>query len=237
MELKQLVTQCAYRIEPKPEGGFIAHSTDPTAAPLEAPTREELQQKIRAKIATVLSEQIPGLKFPLESKQLNVTFHLERKPGGGFVIHSSDPDAKRIDDLTHEEVESKFAEKLLGFVGKHFVPELAQALAAQGLAGNSEEIKVFVNRKTTVGVNASFPELKSAAQQASLPEASIQPGDAKKMDLNLGSAGDATSNNLTEGLANVPITPEASGSGTFLRLLLALLIIGALAYFFLRFSH
>ena len=40
MELKRLITHFTYRIEPKPEGGFIAHATDPTVPPLEAPTRE-----------------------------------------------------------------------------------------------------------------------------------------------------------------------------------------------------
>src|SRR5438445_8723971 len=48
-------------------------------------------------------------------------------------------------------MESHFAEKIIGFVGKHLTPELSQALAAQG---NSGDIKVFVNRKTGVNVNA-----------------------------------------------------------------------------------
>jgi hypothetical protein len=43
MELKRLISHFTYRIEPKPGGGFIAHPADPSVAPLEAPTREELQ--------------------------------------------------------------------------------------------------------------------------------------------------------------------------------------------------
>jgi hypothetical protein len=48
MELKSLITHFTYRIEPKPAGGFITHTTNPTVPPLEAPTREELQRKIQA---------------------------------------------------------------------------------------------------------------------------------------------------------------------------------------------
>jgi len=54
MELKRLITHFTYRIEPKPEGGFVARASDPTLTPLEAPTREELQQKIQANIKPAL---------------------------------------------------------------------------------------------------------------------------------------------------------------------------------------
>src|SRR5260370_27811263 len=150
MDLKRLITQFTYRIEPKPEGGFIAHATDPTVPPLEAPTRQELQRKIQANIAAGLASEFPGLKLPLENQQLKFAFHIERKPGGGFAIHSADPNAQPIEGATHEEIESHFAEKLINFVGKHFVPELSQALAAQ----RSGDIKVFVNRKTGFTPNA-----------------------------------------------------------------------------------
>src|SRR6266581_8806058 len=175
MELKRLITHFTYRIEPKPEGGFIAHATDPTVPPLEAPTREELQQKIQSNIATALAAEFPGLKLPLEHRELKYAFHIELKPGGGFAIHSADPDAKPIQGATHEEIEGHFAEKLIGFVGKHFMPELSQALAAQG---NSGDIKVFVNRKTGASVNAGSDK-SSLGIARDLPLAgSIQPDDA-----------------------------------------------------------
>jgi hypothetical protein len=69
MELKHLIQRFSYRIEPKAEGGFIARATDPTVPPLEAPTREELQQKIQASLAAAMAEAFPGLKLPAESKQ------------------------------------------------------------------------------------------------------------------------------------------------------------------------
>jgi len=48
VELKRIISAFTYRIEAKPEGGFVAHANDPNLPPLEAPTRQELQQKIQA---------------------------------------------------------------------------------------------------------------------------------------------------------------------------------------------
>lgn len=218
MELKSLITHFTYRIEPKPEGGFIAHTTDPTVPPLEAPTREELQRKIQENIAAGLASEFPGLKLPLENQQLKFAFHIERKPGGGFAIHSADPGAPLIEGATHEEIESHFAEKLIAFVGKHFIPELSQALAAQ----NSGDIKVFVNRKTGFTVNAGSRTIQT--DDVTIEDAKL--GDAKTANASLGSVGDA--------MDNSPITPETSSSWTIFRFLLPLLIIAAMMYFFLH---
>jgi hypothetical protein len=218
MELKSLITHFTYRIEPKPEGGFIAHTTDPTVPPLEAPTREELQRKIQENIAAGLASEFPGLKLPLENQQLKFAFHIERKPGGGFAIHSADPDAPLIEGATHEEIESHFAEKLIAFVGKHFIPELSQALAARG----SGDIKVFVNRKTGFTVNAGSHTIQT--DDVTIEDAKL--GNAKTANASLGSVGDT--------IDNSPITPETSSSWTIFRFLLALLIIAAMGYFFLH---
>jgi hypothetical protein len=218
MELKSLITHFTYRIEPKPEGGFIAHTTDPTVPPLEAPTREELQRKIQENIAARLASEFPGLKLPLENQQLKFAFHIERKPGGGFAIHSADPDAPLIEGATHEEIESHFAEKLIAFVGKHFIPELSQALAAQG----SGDIKVFVNRRTGFTVNAGSHTIQT--DDVTIEDAKL--GDAKTANASLGSVGDA--------MDNSPITPETSSSWTIFRFLLPLLILAAMMYFFLH---
>ena len=218
MELKSLITHFTYRIELKPEGGFIAHTTDPTVPPLEAPTREELQRKIQENIAAGLASEFPGLKLPLENQQLKFAFHIERKPGGGFAIHSADPDAPLIEGATHEEIESHFAEKLIAFVGKHFIPELSQALAAQG----SGDIKVFVNRKMGFTVNTGSHTIQT--DDVTIEDAKL--GDAKTANASLGSVGDA--------IDNSPITPETSSSWTIVRFLLALLIIAAMMYFFLH---
>lgn len=234
MELKRLITHFTYRIEPTPEGGFIAHATDPTVPPLEAPTREELQRKIQANIAAGLASEFPGLKLPLENQELKFAFHIERKPGGGFAIHSADPNAKLIEGTTHEEIESHFAEKLIGFVGKHFMAELSQALATQG---NSGDIKVFVNRKTGFALSAGSHTLSSGIARELLPTGSTRPDDAKIEDAKLRDAktANATFGSVGEPIGNSPITPETSSSWTIFRFLLALLIIGAMMYFFLHY--
>src|SRR5215469_9725304 len=91
MDLKRLITQVAYKIEAKPEGGFIARATDPSVPPLEAPTREELQQKIQQKILAVISDELPAFKVPPGAKHVDMSFHIEQNPCGGYSIHSSDP--------------------------------------------------------------------------------------------------------------------------------------------------
>jgi hypothetical protein len=227
MELKRLISHFTYRIEPKPGGGFMAHPSDPSVAPIEAPTRKELQKMIQENILAGLSAQFPGLKLPVENEDLQFAFHIERKPEGGFVIHSSDPNAEPIEVLTHNDMESHFAEKIIGFVGKHLTPELSQALAAQG---NSGDIKVFVNRKTGVTVNAGAHTLslglaRNLTAPTSMSKTTIsEAANAKPTD---GSSGGM--------ISNTPIVPEASSSGKVFRFLLLVLVAAALVYFFLHY--
>jgi hypothetical protein len=228
MELKRLISHFTYRIEPKPGGGFMAHPSDPSVAPIEAPTRKELQKMIQENILAGLSAQFPGLKLPVENEDLQFAFHIERKPEGGFVIHSSDPNAEPIEVLTHNDMESHFAEKIIGFVGKHLTPELSQALAAQG---NSGDIKVFVNRKTGVTVSAGSHTLslglaRNLTAPASMSKTTkiIEAASAKPTD---GSSGGM--------ISNTPIVPEASSSGKVFRFLLLVLVAAALVYFFLHY--
>ena len=230
MDLKRLITQFTYRIEPKPEGGFIAHASDPNIAPLEASTREELQRKIQENIASNLAAEFPGLKLPLDNEGLKYSFHIEGKPGGGFTIHSADPNAQPIEGATHEEVESHFAEKLIGFVGKHFMPELAQAMAAQAISGN---VNVFVKRQTGFAGSHTF-RLGTAS---SLAPSSIQPdmgdaksGDSKTINASIGGVGSTGGT-----IGNSPITPETS-SNWIVFLFLLVLLLGSLTYFFLRYN-
>jgi hypothetical protein len=224
MELKRLITHLTYRIEPKPEGGFIGHATDPTAPPLEAASREELIQKIQAKIAANLASEFPGLKLPLENQEVKSAFHIERTPDGGFAIHSADPNAPPIETVTHEKIESRLAEKLIGLVGKDIMPEL-QALATQGKAGN---IQVFVSRKTGSALRTLNLDIRRLP-----PTGSIQPDEAKTEDGNLGEAKTTTAD-FSGGntIGNSPIIPESSSSWSIFTFLLALLAIATLVYFF-----
>ena len=57
LETSKVVSKFAYTIKPKPGGGFIAHSSDPSMEPIEGATEEEVQQKILAKLMTVLDKK------------------------------------------------------------------------------------------------------------------------------------------------------------------------------------
>jgi hypothetical protein len=50
----------SFRIEAKPEGGFIGRSEDP-AITLEGATREEVEEKIRAKVAEITGVNLAAL--------------------------------------------------------------------------------------------------------------------------------------------------------------------------------
>src|SRR6266404_4279579 len=262
MELKHLVKMFTYHIEAKPVGGFIAHANDPSLPPLEAPTRMELQEKIQANINAAISQQFPSLRIPAENKELKFDFHIEAKPGGGFVLHSHNPNAgpnsAPIEGSTHEDIEFPFAEKLIGVMGKYLAPELTKALAAQG----SGDIKLFVNQKVGFTASAGSHKLTFGTSPSSDPQApqlSSGAENALGMENGVGIENAASSENAL-GLAttnfqpsastpcldaqpgaiifdannNSPITPVANKSWPVLRFLLTMLIIAAIMYFYLH---
>jgi len=54
---KAITTKFRYRIEPKPEGGFIARAEE-SAESIEGATREEVQQKLDDKLTLVVGEML-----------------------------------------------------------------------------------------------------------------------------------------------------------------------------------
>jgi hypothetical protein len=224
VELKRLISTFTYRIEAKPQGGFIAHASDPSLPPIEAPTRQELQQKIQANINAALAAEFPGLNLPpgnlpSGNKELKFDFHIEAKPGGGFTLHSSDPNAAPIEGASHEEIAHPFAEKLASVVGTYLLPkELSEALAKQGGAG---DIKVFANRKVSFTTNAGSRQTAVDNTQDLQPSGMLQPQDGNSGGLL--DAGDSS-----------PITGKAGNSWPIFRFLLTLLVVAALMYFFLH---
>jgi hypothetical protein len=220
MDLKRLITQFAYRIEPKPEGGFIAHATDPSIPPLEAPTRQELQKKIQERIFAAISSEFPALKLPTDGSQRHFAFHIERTPEGSFSIHSADPNADVIHASTDDELQNHFLQKLVGFAGKHFMPELQQALAAQG----TTDVKIVLNGKTAVTLGSNQANLAGLPQDPQLATQSSAPPTAATL----------TDAGISRTIDNSPITPERSNFGTILKLALALLVIASLIYIFVH---
>jgi hypothetical protein len=223
VELKRIISTFTYRIEAKPEGGFVAQASDPNLPPLEAPTRPELQQKIQANIGAALAAEFPGLDLPSGdrasgNRELKFDFHIEAKPGGGFTLHSSDPNTAPIEGASHEEIAHPLAERLAGIVGSYLLPkELAEALAKQGGSG---DMQVSVNRKVSF-TTKGFPKTAFNNSQDPQPSGTLQ------------SQG-ADSQGLLNPADSSPITGETSKSGPIIRFLLTLLVVAALMYFFLH---
>lgn len=227
MEFKRLITQFTYAIAPKPEGGFIARASDPNTPPLEAPTREELQQKIQATIMSGLAEQFPGLKLPLQGQETKFNFHIESKPGGAFALHSADPGAQPVEG-TQEQIESHFAEKLIGLAEK-FSPELRQALASQGVNG---DVKVFVDRKTFT-VKGGSRSLSLSLGQDLLPTSPLPTGGPGASNAVSAEVTNQDAASMGGTISDAPITPERSDTWRVFLLFLILMAIAALVYFFL----
>ena len=223
MELKHLIRQFSYKIEAKPEGGFIARSTDPSVPPLEAATRSELETKIQANFAAALGVAFPGLKIPVDKRNVKFEVHVDRKPEGGFSVHSEGVGGSDLNPATHEKIDH-FAEQLLGFVDKNF-PQLSRELAAQASA---KGITIVTTQNGGATSTTPSTSLGPTTLQAMTPTPTFgkvfsQPSDR---------GATATSGDLTKaGLDNTPITPEASSTKTFFRLLLFALMIAVMIWF------
>jgi hypothetical protein len=222
MEFKRLFSQFTYHIEAKPEGGFIARASDPTIPPLEAPTQMELRQKIQESINSAIATQFPTLKLPAKNR---VTFHLERQSDGTIAFHSSDPNAPATGVTPHEEVESRFAEKLIGLFGQHFIAHLPPELASQippELAAQigSGDVKVFVDRSSS-----QSPVTQPALTASPQPTMSQDPTIAPQF---------SNSNFGITAVDNSPITPARSNSGPIVRFFLTLLLLFGIMYLYLH---
>ena len=212
MDFKQILSTFTYRIEQKPDGGLVAYPNDPNRPHIEAPTRIELNHKIQDNIKAALSTQFPGLNLPAEGEERKINFHLEAKPGGGFTVHYSKPNAA-LGEAGAQDVEFPFGEKLINLMGRYLTPEVLDKLQQKGASG---EVDIVVNRKTfrtklgpknlTTGSGESVPTFSSSAP----------------------TSGTIGAND------NSPITPESSDTWKILRFLFGLLIVAALIYFFLH---
>jgi hypothetical protein len=223
MEIKRLVSKYVYRIEPKPDGGFIARATDPSVPSLEAPTRQELQQKIQSTILAGLSADFPGLKLPPQSHEMKFSFHVERQPNGTFDIHSSDPSTSPVSAVSHDEVESHFVENLIAFAGKHMLPEVSEALRSQLASG---DIKVFINKSSGFTVTTSHET--TGSQPSSFETSSPGP-------IISNNAPNATIGDTGNPIDSSPITPGGGSSAKTFLLLAAIFALLAFAYFFFQY--
>ncbi len=249
MDFKSVLSRFIYRIEPRPGGGFIATCKDPGVPAIEGATRDEVQQKIQATISTSLVKQFPALRSALEGNNVKLHYHVEAKPGGGFIIHHGDAQPgstahEPMEGSTREHIENLIESKLLSALVDRLPPELHQQITDKL---NSGGLDIDVNRKITVTTKAGDaltpvfdidPEKNSALVSettlTSLPEranAGSQPAEilsASSPELELAAK---SGSNSTQS----PITRyEKSSSGAMFRFLVALAIVALLIYLYLH---
>jgi hypothetical protein len=216
MEIKRTISRVIYSIEPKPEGGFIARCDDPTVAPLEAASRFELEQQIRDKVTSEVESQIPGLQISLEKKITS----FDNKSDDGSI---SQPGLK---GGAMPAVEKWLTDKAVMLVEKNLPPELIEQLKNQKLSGNVN-IKVTkfggkTNfRREYVISNGNAGQLLSRFLGRQKDSGALEPSNPVSASFS-GTNLDSTS----------PITP-VSGSGPFLRFLLAAIVVVGILFFFL----
>lgn len=190
----------------------MAHASDPAAPPIEAPTRAELQNKIGADIREKLTAALPGVKIPLEQDGNQFAFYIERKPEGGFIVHTKDGREHPLPGNDHPEIQSAIMDKIMDVLSRHFSPEMSSALAGRGGSGQlfGGEAAEFASGQT--GFITSDPGQMT-------PNVSIQASFDRSQEAMNSSSGSL-------------FTPESSSLWPFIRLLIVALIIGAAIYFF-----
>jgi hypothetical protein len=241
MEFKTVLSKFIYRIEPKPGGGFIAVCKDPGVPAIEGATRNEVQQNIQATISTSLAKQFPALKSALESNDVKLHYHVEAKPGGGFIIHHGDAQTgsaahEPMEGSTREHIENLIESKLLSALIDRLPPELHQQITDKL---NSGGLDIDVNRKITVTTkggdaltsvfdiarenNSSLPEMANAGSHPM----EILSASSPDLELAAKSGSDST---------QPPITryEKSSSGGSVFRFLLALAIVALLMYLYLH---
>ena len=227
MEFKTVIKKFLYRIEAKPSGGFIATCKDSSLPPIEGATRTEVEQKIQESISADLGSQFPSLKPLFDSKQVKLSYHIDPKPGGGYIVHhgdpnssdlsSSDPAHQPIEGSTREHVESLIESKLFSALMERLPPEAHQQIADKL---NSGGLDVTVNRRVSFATKiGGQPDLSDEKPLTLDPN----PGTATEV---LPPA--------TGAINQSPITYEKNKSGGIFRFLLALLVLAALMYFYLH---
>ena len=225
MEIKRTISRIAYRIEQKPEGGFIARCSDPNMPPLEAASRFELEQQIQAKITAEMESQFPGLKIHLDQSETKF-IPIETKPDGSVFSASGDSSLQPVEGGVKNAVEHWLADKAVSLVEKNLPPELIEQLKHQqidgkinvavtkvGAEGKVRRDYVFSNGSDLVSRFLKGREKTSGALKPSNPVSASFSGT------NL----DSTS----------PVTP-VSGNGSFFRFLLAAIVLIGVLFFFLH---
>lgn len=80
----------SYKIEAKPDGGFVAVPTEPGMEPIEGSSREEVEQKIQAKVAEMIGAQLSSsFKFGGVNVTVNRKVNFSVRNASGSLITGS----------------------------------------------------------------------------------------------------------------------------------------------------
>jgi hypothetical protein len=223
MEIKRTISRIAYRIEPKPEGGFIARCGDPNVPPLEAASRFELEQQIKAKITAEMESVFPGLKIPFDKTETKF-ITIATKPDGTSITQSGDTSLQSSEGGAKNAVKQWLTDKAVTLVEKNLPPELIEQLKHQQGDG---KLKIAV---TKVG-----PETKARREYVVSNGSDLLSRFLKGPQKNSGALEPSTPvsssfSNISLD-SNAPITPASSSS--FLRFLAAALVLTGVLFFFL----
>jgi hypothetical protein len=227
MEFKTVLSQFIYRIDSKPGGGFIATCKDSAAPAIEGATREEVQQKIQQTVTSKVAEQFPALEDALASRGIKLHYHVESKPGGGFIIHHDDAahdSAHDSSDHVAGFIESKILSTLLDRLPAEHHQQITNKLNAGGL---DIEINRNINVITKSGSTVTLPAYDSTS---GVPHFSPPLGEVGTSAAQI-QPSDSTNQLSIRGDINSPVKYEKS-RGLF-RFLIALAILALLAFFFL----
>jgi hypothetical protein len=235
MESRTFLSKLIYRIEPKPGGGFIATSKDSTAA-IEGATREEVQRKIQESIATTLSAQFPALQSALANHGVTLHYHVEAKPGGGFLIHHGDPssgDSTHVPEgSTRDHIENLIESKIFSALINRLPPELHQQIADK-LNSGGLDIDVTKNISVTTSTGGLFAPVFGKESVLGLDQNPASDNSSALGKTELATDETANQSPIVRYDGNSPVQYEKSSSGSIIRFLLALAVIAALMYFFL----
>src|SRR5439155_26112836 len=190
---------------------------DATAPAIEGATRQEVQPQIHESLAANLGTQFPSLQSALAGNDVKLHYHIEAKPGGGFVIHHGDPNSfgpehAPIEGSTREHLENLIESKIFSAIMDRLPPELRQQVADKL---NSGGLDIDVNRTISVSSRGRpfTPEVgdSAAALDQNSPSA-------------LGTTDSASSDTNSPSIrydGNSPVQYEKSSGGALIRFLLA----------------
>jgi len=225
MEIKRTISRIAYHIEEKPDGGFIARCSDPTRPALEAASRFELEQQIKAKITAEMESLFPGLKIPFDKSETKF-ITIETKPDGGFTAQPGDTSLQSLEGGTRNTVEQWLTDKAVTLVEKNLPPELIEQLKHQQIDG---KLKIAL---TKVGTDTKFHrEYVVSTGKAGELFSRFLTGRQKTSGALGPSTPVSSSFSGTSLDNNSPISPV--GSNSFLRFLLAVVVLFGVLFFFL----